>query len=445
MLRSSLFSGGAIALLSMAASAQMTAEATKVTGATKARTFNAKTGTWSRTPLAAATFNSSVLFNNSAPTGYFFGTSSVFNTIDHGRLPSPNSPTNATSVTGNSVSYTIDCFQIGYCSNIPLASGGVDFTIAFYDDYAPCADIDAIGQGGILSAAFFGTGLPGGTPASAQGCWTVSFDLSNTSLTWCMRGDGDGTWNNQANIDSFGWALTFDNAVGGAGGNGTGPFISGNCPSPISGATTPKQGAGTKWDGVPGASDATGLGTNDFFWIDSNFVIVNANGGCFFFGGCNFATGPAANPYGSFWLQMFGEKDGDPCPIGTQYCSSRINASGGPALITATALDSNADLQFQSSPVPNATGQFFYGPMMLGGMGNLGDGLRCVGGMTTRMLPFVTAGMMMQPPNGVIFNVNYTAPYATGLTGRKYFQHWFRSTLTTGTGSNTSDGIQIDF
>ena len=83
--------------------------------------------------------------------------------------------------------------------------------------------------------------------------------------------------------------------------------------------------------------------------------------------------------------------------------------------------------------------------MMLDDGTMLGEGLRCVGGMTSRLLPFITAGMMMQLPNTATFTVNYTAPCASGLTGTKYFQHWFRSGLTTGTGSNTSDALEITF
>ena len=120
------------------------------------------------------------------------------------------------------------------------------------------------------------------------------------------------------------------------------------------------------------------------------------------------------------------------------------NATGSEALLSATG-DPNSSLTLTSTPVPNGTGQFFYGPMMLAGTQPLGDGIRCVGGMTTRMLPFVNAGMMMQPLNTAIFSVNYTAPYAAGLTGTLYFQHWFRSTLATGTGSNTSSALEITF
>ena len=126
------------------------------------------------------------------------------------------------------------------------------------------------------------------------------------------------------------------------------------------------------------------------------------------------------------------------------YCVSTPNASGGAAVLTCTGAP-NSSLELTSTPVPNTTGQFFFGPMMLAGGSALGDGARCVGGSLTRILPFVNAGMMMQLANTATIAVNYTAPYASGLTGTKYFQHWFRSGLSTGTGSNTSDALEISF
>ena len=65
--------------------------------------------------------------------------------------------------------------------------------------------------------------------------------------------------------------------------------------------------------------------------------------------------------------------------------------------------------------------------------------------MTQRLLPFINAGMMMQLPNTATFTVNYKAPYALGLFGTQHFQHWFRSSLASGSGFNTSDAIAITF
>ncbi|MFT5052383.1 MAG: hypothetical protein ACI8QZ_003816 [Chlamydiales bacterium] len=126
------------------------------------------------------------------------------------------------------------------------------------------------------------------------------------------------------------------------------------------------------------------------------------------------------------------------------YCASLPNATGSAALLTCSG-DPGSSLVLTSTPVPNTTGQFFYGPMMLAGGSSLGDGLRCVGGATTRILPFVSAGMMMQAANTASISLNYTAPYASGLTGTQNFQYWFRSGLGTGTGSNTSNAIAVTF
>lgn len=133
-----------------------------------------------------------------------------------------------------------------------------------------------------------------------------------------------------------------------------------------------------------------------------------------------------------------------PGGTGTTFCNSLPNSTGSEALLSATG-DPNSSLAFSSTPVPNTIGQFFYGPMALGGGQMLGDGIRCVGGMTTRILPFINAGMMMQLPNTASLMLDYSAPYAAGLTGTQYFQHWFRSGLATGTGSHTSSGLEITF
>jgi hypothetical protein len=145
--------------------------------------------------------------------------------------------------------------------------------------------------------------------------------------------------------------------------------------------------------------------------------------------------------FGSGAAYLFGDLPGDTC---VSFCSSLPNATGFAAVITCEG-DAASSLVLTSSPVPDTIGQFFFGPTPLPGGTNLGDGLRCVGGVTTRILPFINAGMMMQLPNTASISLNYTAPYASGLTGTKHFQHWFRSGLSTGAGSNTSDAISVTF
>ncbi|MFT5051833.1 MAG: hypothetical protein ACI8QZ_003262 [Chlamydiales bacterium] len=435
----------ALLVLAAAASGQSTLTPTKVTAPIKDRgVYHLATGTWSRAN-ASSSFNSDVLFNNTASTGYFFGTTSGFNTVDHGRIPSTSSPATPDSVVGTFDSYRIDCFQIGYCSSILASAGGVDIALTYYDDYAPCSDVD-VGGGIGIAARFIVSGLAGATPAGAQGCWMVAFDLSNTTATFFLSGDADGAWDNVPNTDSFGWGLDFTNAIGGSTGNGTGPLIAGNCP--VGGVTVPQRGFQTTFGGVPGATDSTGLGTNDFFWIDAPPLgcSMSTNGGCFFFGGCTTGTtGPAFNPFGGYWLQLFG--DTVPEPPGTAFCSSITNASGSQAILRASGTDPNVDLTLTVTGLPNSTGQLFFGTMgfTTPGTAMLGDGPLCAAMAVVRINPFLSAGMMMQPPHAVSLALNYTAPYAASLTGTRFFQHWYRSTLSTGTGSNGSSGIKITF
>ena len=257
-----------------------------------------------------------------------------------------------------------------------------------------------------------------------------------------LLADADGAWDDDPNLDSFGWRQEFSNSDA----FNTGPVIAGKCPPGGPGtATDPQQGFGTRFGGVPGATDATGLGTDDWFWIDVDACVpgANGNGGCFFFGGCTgpAVTGTAHNPYGGYWLKVFGSDRVGAIPT----CDAAPNETGSPAVLEATYTDPGVDLVLTSTPVPNTTGLFFFGPMVLTGDNSLGDGIRCVGGMTTRMLPFVTAGMMMQAPNTAQITVSYTAPYAADLIERRYFQHWFRSGLSSGTGSNVSSAVSVDF
>jgi len=446
MVHSSLPSACALALLCVAASAQTAQTPQRTTAPIRDRgTYHLATGTWTRTSPSNS-FNSEVLFNNTAVTGYFFGMTAGLQTVDHGRIPSTSSPVSPDSVVGNADVYTIDCFSIAYCSSIPTAAGGVDFAISFYDNYAPCTDVDLMGGADVV-AGFSGTGLFGGSPSSSQGCWIASFDLSNTTTTFVLNGDADRTWDGIANSDSFGWGLEMTNSIDGPAGNGTGPLVSGKCP--IGGVTLPQRGFGTKFGGTPGRTDATGLGTSDFFWIDSAALgtSMSPNGGCFFFGGCGDPFFAQSNPYASFWLQLFGSKgDGPGDRVGTPYCSSTTNASGSRAIMGAFG-EPAADLSLSVTGLPNSTGQLFFGTMGFTspGMAMLGDGPLCAAMGIVRINPFLSAGMMMNPANAISFTLNYTAPYAASFTGTRYFQHWFRSTLSTGTGSNGSSGIRVDF
>ena len=438
MLAPRLCSAAAIALLSASALAQEALVPTRITAPVKNRgVYSLATGTWAPVDLATAA-TSDVLYNNIAPSGYFFGgADSSLGFVDEGRIPSLSSP----GVTGTADSYEIDCYQIAYCSG---AVNPVEQVTVFFESYAPCSDVDLPGVSAV--AGFLVTGLPSGGATGGVNCWILAFDLSGTTMAFSMAGDADETFDGDTNLDSFGWLANYPTNTGA---QTMGPLISGNCAGTGGAVSDPPRGFGTDFAGIPGASNATGLGTSDFFWIDDNAgsLMLNANGGCFFFGGCNNQLGAAANPWGGFWLQLFGEPEPpDVCepPASCPTCDSLPNATGAPALISATG-DPNTSLVLTAAPVPNTLGQFFYGPMALPGTGTLGDGLLCVGGMVTRVTPFINAGMMMQPANTATLGLDYTAPYASDLMGMQHFQYWFRSGLSTGTGSNGSNAVTVTF
>ena len=132
--------------------------------------------------------------------------------------------------------------------------------------------------------------------------------------------------------------------------------------------------------------------------------------------------------------------DGPFDPVGTNYCTSTVNSTGDPAVITAygsTSVSANNLILTAAEVPPAANAIFYYGP----GQAQLplGDGFICVGGNTFR-LPVIGADgagfLQFQPdltdmPGG---------SFVAGATWN--FSAWYRDT-----GSvppfNLSDGVEI--
>ena len=138
-------------------------------------------------------------------------------------------------------------FEVGYCTLNVRANTNMSWR--FYDHYGPCTDIDNASNPAVVVAQFTAAGvLPGSSTSGVQSCWFVSFDLSNTTLAFVLSGDGDGTWDNDPLLDSFGWATIVNNT----GLGGEGPLIAGACPpqSPAPGVGTVFH-PGDGWTGRP--------------------------------------------------------------------------------------------------------------------------------------------------------------------------------------------------
>ena len=132
------------------------------------------------------------------------------------------------------------------------------------------------------------------------------------------------------------------------------------------------------------------------------------------------------------------------------YCIAAPNSAGPGASISFDGSQSIADNDFHlgvSGARPNGSGLFFYGPNQI--QAPFGDGFRCVGGLTHRVQPVVTAD-----GSGLVTRqLDFTAPPANGAGGGAIlpmstwnFQLWYRDPGGPGgSGFNLSDGLWVTF
>ena len=206
MLRSSLFTASALALVAGAAaqtSSPLQATAQRVTGPVKyAGTYNVQTKTWVRGHSAAANFGQTDnIYSNTAGSGYFTAintdaTASPGGTvIDNAQIPSSTNP-GPFSTGGLRDSSEVTGVQIGYC-DFDTNPGVSGWTVDFYNTYAICSGDPDPAQ---LAFSLTATGLP------ANGCWLV--DLVVPAGT-TMAHDGDGLFDGVPALDTFGMAYTY--------------------------------------------------------------------------------------------------------------------------------------------------------------------------------------------------------------------------------------------
>jgi hypothetical protein len=348
---SSLLKGGTVLLVSACFAApsfaQSTLRAEQITVPIKdAGILRMATGTWDRSPGSTLALGSETIFNNNAPSGYFNPQDAPQTQIGEGRVPSSSSE-------GTAAAYTVNCWQIAYCTN-DLIGPVVDASGIWYNDYSSCSDPQVDGGIGSLPSAVAGsnlaTGMPGTIGIGTQSCWIVTIDLSATSDVFTIGGDTDGTFDNLSGnpeLDSFGWAVTITN-IGVS--TTTGLLIAGD-------PNNAGHGAGTDpaWGFAPGP-DGTGLDEVDQFWITDT---ANAsNDGCYWFGGY-----PTNSIWGGHWHQLQGD-DGAGGPF-TNYCPQpSVNSTGGASTLTATGSGSISanDLVLTADSLPSQPGIFIAGP-----------------------------------------------------------------------------------
>ncbi|MEZ6017364.1 MAG: hypothetical protein R3F49_19785 [Planctomycetota bacterium] len=492
MLRSSLLTAGAIAL-AVSAGAQTSSptlkvnrDIQKVQGQVKhAGVYHVATGTWTRVRGNQANVGPDVVYNNSLGSGYYFGgmTNGGLAGLDwFGTGNIPTAASNGSFATQpDRTSYTINCFEFGYCDT---NTAPADWEFTFYDNGSPCVQPSAASV-----AAFTMQSLP------ANGCWTVSFDLTGTEF--CLEGDGGTTapgWDlDDPLLDSFGFNISYL----GAGANAAGPLLSGdpdnddngydaiNPNNPVScnpalcpAAPVPNTGNGTYFNPVglcaiaaPANSIATFRGTGRLSsdrWLatDNDPNTSGAPEGCYYFGGYFNTTGcnTASNsPYASAYMIIAAGTSecnpttGNPINGGTQYCTSNPNSTGSvttldiqgdrdPALNDCRLTANNMSINSLAFFITSRTAGFTANPA--GSQGNL-----CLGANIGR---FVGPGQILNSgPTGTVsldtnasqWSLNSiptaTGSYAaaTGLTSN--FQVWHRDAVGGSATSNFSNGHSV--
>jgi hypothetical protein len=152
--------------------------------------------------------------------------------------------------------------------------------------------------------------------------------------------------------------------------------------------------------------------------------------------------------FGSGIAYCFGDGSGNACPCGNFGApgSGCANSSGEGTVLTATGSIkvSDDELTFTASGLPsNKISLLFEGTATAGGGSGvlLGDGLRCVGGSTTR-ITFKSSG----PLGFAQFGPGLAGP-AHWLGGQTWnFQVWYRDPLgPCGIGNNLSNGYRVTF
>lgn len=358
----------------------------------------------------------------------FFSSLSGDTFVDEGRVPGTSSPDEFGSKPGCATSYSVDGFQIAYCTDQPTTT----FHCSFYSSYAQCTTAVGLTPAG----SFVLAGLPG-SGAAPSFCWTVNIDAAGSPFVL----------NADSTNPRFGWSISSPHPS-----FLQGPVIAG------------RENSCQRWDGtsfdpvVNLAESGTGMGTSDLFFNEGGSTIP----GCYFFGG--------VDPFASFWLDLYGS----PCApdgsgqaafcvagaISTVFCPcgntpapgavggclnslgipARSSGMGTPRLASDTVVLSGTQMPALSSVL------YFQGSIRhnVGNGSTFGDEIRCAGGGVTRLGTAINSPAgESQYPSGMQPSVSERG----GVTqpGTRTYQAWYRNVapFCTAAAFNTSNGWEI--
>jgi hypothetical protein len=297
--------------------------------------------------------------------------------------------------------------------------------------------------------------LPGSTDNVTLACWLVTVGITNS--TCCLASDGDGTWDNDPDLDLFNWSFQQNNTHPAGTPNG---FIISGEPDPLAtgappGGCTYRIPCGT--DPIYGNPCGSGLDTWDGFWINVDGVAPgdttdpDCPTGVAPFGGtnCYYFGGYPANPFASAWLTLESGGDCQGCSGSfSNYCTSKTNSLNCLPVITGSGTPSAGRntapfILATDQALPGKAGLLFYGIFGPNAAPFQGGHL-CVLPPTKRT-PLQTSTATGSPPCTGVFSINFNAHIQSGTDpelnyGRHIWAQWWTRDSGVPSGTSLSNG-----
>lgn len=411
--------------LPAAAQSDLRSQLTPITAPIRyAGAYHLGTGAWTKAGSGglgapASSSGTAILFDNTCVSGYTVALNPGGRCYDEGRLPSPTSPVQANtwglgndSEMGSQSSYTIDGFQIGYCTSNTAPTA---YTLRFYEAYTSCAVAPAI-----PTASFALTGLPGATLSGSSSCWIVDIDLCASSQSFTMLADADQVYDGAHDHFGWSWEMVAPAPLNGDGWLTAGGRLSAGSYQTCSGSDGTVFDTGTSSAVYPANSDAitlgcgtlaqgaspepgSGMGTMDQFRLEN----WTGPDGCYWFGGVTQASLylklysadvalPGSAPGVSYCEPALGGVPSCPCgnpPSGVQRGCDNSAASGGATLVASGSASIASDtLHFTAAGEPSGVLT-----ILLQGTNGVpalrrSQGVSCIGGTLERLYVLTATG-----------------------------------------------------
>jgi len=384
--------------------------------------------------------------------GFYTGTGVCEDYIDEGRIPGG---LGGTAPTGATVDNNVTFFEVGYCT--AAAAGTVDIKVGFYDSlggqcggFPPAPIPPALTTHGTVFQLPIAT-LPGGTSTGGLQCWVVGFDLGNTGF--CMLSDGDGVYDNNADLDRFNWSWQMDNTVT------QGILLMGEPFATIPGSCT--YNIPCSADPLYGNPCGSGLANDDGFWINVDNDLaggglsagtgcVSAPGGgtgCYWFGGA------PGNPFSGFYMKMGNNGSCGGCAAtAVNYCTAGTTSNGCNATMTLqsgipSASNAGPAIVAATNVEGAKTGLIFYGiARQATAWSPTSSSFLCVKSPTIRSGVQATGGTANACDGTLSLDINAALALQTGFPvaagGLFDIQAWFRDPPAPKT-THLSDALEI--